>query len=100
MAASGEEVVFVRRMTSGLEPQSLQSPRQQQLQFQAFNQSYDLTLELVTTGSLVSPYFTVIRRDRNITQTIPTHSVTKCFYRGEQAAFDLCRGMVRKTSLT
>lgn len=90
---SGEEVVIVRTTTPGLGPQFLQSPRQPQLQFQAFNQSYDLTLQPVTTDSLISPHFTVIRRDRNTTQTIPIHSVAKCFYRGQHAAFDLCRSM-------
>ncbi|KAI9550354.1 hypothetical protein GHT06_001581 [Daphnia sinensis] len=90
---SGEEVVIVRTTTPELGLQFLQSPREPRLQFQAFNLSYDLTLQPVTAGSLISPYFTVIRRERNTTQTIPIHSVAKCFYRGQRAAFDLCRSM-------
>ena len=97
MAVSGEEVVIVSAtMTSRIGPRSIRSSRQHQLKFQAFNQSYDVTLQPV--GGLVSPNFTVILRDStNTTQAIPTPSLARCFYRGQHAAFDLCRGMVRIT---
>lgn len=93
---SGEEVVIVRATTSRLGPRSVGSYRQHQLKFEAFNQTYDLTLQ-PSTG-LVSPHFSIIvRNDTNTTQTIPTQSLTRCFYRGQDAAFDLCQGMVRIT---
>lgn len=95
MAVSGEEVVIVSATTSRIGPRSIRSSRQHQLKFQAFNQSYDVTLQ---PGGLVSPNFTVILRDStNTTQTIPRPSLARCFYRGQHAAFDLCRGMVRIT---
>lgn len=93
MAVSGEEVVIVRTTTSRLGSRSLESHRQHQLKFEAFNQTYDLTLQ--PSVGLISPHFSVIVRDRNTTQTIQSQPFTRCFYRGQEAAFDLCRGMVR-----
>lgn len=93
MTVSGEEVVIVRTATSRLGPRSVESHRQHHLKFEAFNQTYDLTLQ--PSAGLVSPHFSIIVRDTNITQTtVQTQPFSRCFYRGQTAAFDLCRGMV------
>lgn len=86
-------MVIVSASASRIETRSVEPPRQHQLKFEAFNETYDLTLQ-PSTG-LFSPHFTVILRDENSTQTSPASMATKCFYRGKDAAFDLCKGVVR-----
>ena len=91
---SGEEVAVVHATVSRLGPRSVESSRPHQLRFDAFNRTYDLTLR--PSVGLVSPNFLVIVRDSNTSQTSSIRTpLTTCFYRGPDAAFDLCRGMVK-----
>ena len=72
-------------------------PLRRRVTFEAFNQRYNLTLR--PTVGLLSPSFGVILRDGegNVTQRRDpdaNNNLADCFYRGTDAAFDLCRGLV------
>ena len=86
-----------------------QKPTMETMQFQAFNQHFNLTL--FPTTELISPNFMVLVRENNITRKIRTDisdSSSHCIYRGyfslssdedlvkdrNTAAFNVCKGMV------
>ena len=92
---SREEVVNV----SGDDPAktTTTSPElSRRVKFEAFNRSYDLTL--LPSKGLLSPHFSLMVRRGigNESQQLATDpQLSRCFYRGLAAAFDLCQGMVR-----
>jgi len=66
------------------------------VKFEAFNRSYDLTL--LPSKGLLSPHFSLMVRrgiGNDIQQLATDPQLSRCFYRGLAAAFDLCQGMVR-----
>ena len=92
---SREEVVNV----SGDDPVLDESEPElnRRVKFEAFNRSYDLTLQ--PSQGLLSPHFSLMVRrgiGHNDTQQLATDPLllSQCFYRGSDAAFDLCQGMV------
>lgn len=106
----GEEVVSVQT-SSGKSPQRYDydssSPAEEdedddqlirrRVSFEAFNKNYNLTLR--PTVGLLSPSFGLILRDGegNVTERrnpVAFNELSRCFYRGADAAFDLCGGLV------
>lgn len=108
MKVFGEEVVTVRttgsvdelEMPSRAPPQSLplDDVAERRVAFQAFNKTYNLTLR--PSPGLLSPDFgVVVRRGDNVTENrqrpiVSDDELSRCFYRGVDAAFDLCKGLV------
>ena len=92
---SREEVVNV----SGDDPVR-PSDLNRRVKFEAFNRSYDLTLQ--PSQGLLSPHFSLMVRRGTGNETLQLGTnpflLSKCFYRGSDAAFDLCQGMVRINS--
>lgn len=89
----GEEVVNV--LTSSSRRAQRSTLPQRQVKFEAFNETYDITLE-PSTG-LLSPNFVIIIRDGSDMHSSSVDELSNCFYRGQEAAFDLCRGMVKNS---
>lgn len=100
-AVFGEEVVTVRTEIPSLMHHRRRLPHEDEevrrVTFQAFNETYNVTLR--PSKGLLSPSFGVISRsgddEGNVTLNKQQHHhLSGCFYRGVDAAFDLCKGLV------